>query len=32
MAMWCDSSYWQYFCGGRFFEHGLPFDPSSMTK
>jgi transposase, IS5 family len=32
VATWCENPYWQYFCGGRFFEHELPFDPSSMTK
>jgi len=26
-----ENPYWQYFCGGRYFEHGLPFDPSSMS-
>ena len=32
VATWCENPYWQYFCGGKFFEHELPFDPSSMTK
>ncbi len=26
-----ENPYWQYFCGGRYFEHELPFDPSSMS-
>jgi IS5 family transposase len=29
---WIENPYWQYFCGGIFFEHGFPIDPSSMTR
>ena len=29
---WIENPYWQYFCGGIFFEHGVPIDPSSMTR
>ncbi len=29
---WIENPYWQYFCGGIFFEHALPIDPSSMTR
>jgi len=29
---WVENPYWQYFCGGIFFEHGFPIDPSSMTR
>ena len=29
---WVENPYWQYFCGGEFFEHELPIDPTSMTK
>lgn len=29
---WVENPYWQYFCGGIFFEHRFPIDPSSMTR
>jgi len=29
---WVENPYWQYFCGGPFFEHRFPIDPSSMTR
>jgi len=29
---WVENPYWQYFCGGEYFEHELPIDPSLMTK
>jgi len=29
---WVENPYWQYFCGGVFFEHRFPIDPSSMTR
>lgn len=29
---WIENPYWQYFCGGIFFEHRFPIDPSSMTR
>lgn len=28
---WVENPYWQYFCGGVFFEHTSPIDSSSMT-
>ena len=31
LAMWVENPYWQYFCGGVFFEHTSPIDSSSMT-
>jgi IS5 family transposase len=27
-----ENPYWQYFCGGKFFEHRFPIDPSSMSR
>ncbi len=32
VARWVENPYWQYFCGGEYFEHELPIDPSLMTK
>ena len=32
VAQWVENPYWQYFCGGKFFEHQLPIDPSSMSR
>lgn len=29
---WVENPYWQYFCGGIYFEHTFPIDPSSMTR
>jgi len=29
---WTENPYWQYFCGGVYFEHRLPLDSSSMTR
>jgi transposase, IS5 family len=29
---WVENAYWQYFCGGIFFEHDFPIEPSSMTR
>ncbi len=29
---WSENPYWQYFSGMQYFEHGLPIDPSSMTR
>ena len=31
LAAWVENPYWQYFCGGVFFEHTPPIDSSSMT-
>lgn len=27
-----ENGYWQYFCGFEYFIHGLPVDPTSMTR
>ena len=32
LAGWTENPYWQYFCGGVYFEHQLPLDSSSMTR
>jgi IS5 family transposase len=32
LAGWLENPYWQYFCGGVYFEHTLPVDPSSLTR
>jgi IS5 family transposase len=32
VARWVENPYWQYFCGGEYFEHEPPIDPSLMTK
>jgi IS5 family transposase len=32
LHVWIENPYWQYFCGGVFFEHTPPIDSSSMTK
>lgn len=32
LAGWLENPYWQYFCGGKYFEHRLPLDSSSMTR
>jgi len=32
VAHFIENPYWQYFCGLEFFTHGLPIDPSSMTR
>lgn len=29
---WRQNPYWQFFCGGKWFEHRLPIDASSMTR
>ena len=29
---WCENSYWQYFCGGEFFEHEPPTNQSTMSR
>jgi transposase, IS5 family len=29
---WVQNPYWQYFCGGEYFEHEFPIHPTSMTK
>ena len=32
VARWVENPYWKYFCGGKYFEHKPPIDPSLMTK
>jgi IS5 family transposase len=32
VARWKENPYWQYFCGEEFFQHKLPFHPTSLTK
>ncbi len=32
LAAWLENPYWQYFTGGVFFEHEIPFDSSNMTN
>jgi len=29
---WVENSYWQYLGGMKYFEHGLPIDPLTMTR
>ena len=29
---WCENPYWQYFCGGEFFEHEPPTDQTVMSR
>ena len=29
---WCENPYWQYFCGGEFFEHKPPTDQATMSR
>src|ERR1039457_7698471 len=31
LAGWLENPYWQYFCGGVYFEHEVPLDSSSLT-
>ena len=32
VTKWVENPYWQYFCGETYFQHQLPFDPSSMSR
>ena len=32
VAAWAENPYWQHFSGERYFRHGMPIDPSSMTR
>jgi len=32
VAQWVENPYWQYFCGGEYFEHALPCHPTSLVK
>jgi len=32
VAMWVENPYWQYFCGMQYFQHKLPFHPTSLIK
>ncbi|MCK6388147.1 MAG: transposase, partial [Zoogloea sp.] len=29
---WAENPYWQFFCGGEYFETRLPCDPSGLTR
>ena len=29
---WAENPYWQFFCGGEYFETRLPCDPSNLTR
>ena len=29
---WVENPYWQYFCGMQYFQHELPFHPTSLIK
>lgn len=29
---WVENPYWQYFCGMQYFQHKLPFHPTSLIK
>ena len=29
---WVENPYWQYFCGMQYFQHQLPFHPTSLIK
>lgn len=29
---WAENPYWQYFCGLQYFQHALPFHPTSLIK
>ena len=31
-ARWLENPYYQYFCGEESFQHGLPFERSSLTR
>jgi IS5 family transposase len=32
LSGWVENPYWQYLGGMKFFQHGFPIDPSSMTR
>lgn len=32
VAKWVENPYWQYFCGMQYFQHELPFHPTSLVK
>lgn len=32
VEQWVENPYWQYLCGGKYFEHRLPIHPTSMTR
>jgi Transposase domain (DUF772). len=32
VEMWVENPYWQYFCGMQYFQHKLPFHPTSLIK
>jgi transposase, IS5 family len=32
VARWVENPYWQFFCGCQYMQHGLPVDPSSLSR
>jgi IS5 family transposase len=32
VARWTENPYWQYFCGLEYFQHKMPFHPTSLIK
>lgn len=32
VSLWKENPYWQYFCGMQYFQHELPFHPTSLIK
>lgn len=32
VARWVENPYWQFFCGGAYFQHELPVDPTLLVK
>lgn len=32
LSLWVENPYWQYFSGMVYFQHKIPFNPSSMTR
>lgn len=32
VATWLENPYWQFFCGGTYFEHSLPCNPTTLVK
>jgi IS5 family transposase len=32
VSQWVENPYWQYFCGMQYFQHEVPFHPTSLIK
>jgi IS5 family transposase len=32
VATWLENPYWQYFCGGTYFQHRFPCNPTTLVK